>query len=55
MNLTMEMLPGIGALLVGAVMGFFAEKLSRKAENAGRIRLLGVGLAFIGAILVFLV
>ena len=54
MNLTTEMLPGLGALLVGAVMTFFAGKLSRKAENENRVRLIGVGLAFIGAILVFL-
>lgn len=54
MNLTMEMLPGLGALLVGAVMAFFAGQLSRKEENANRVRLIGVGLAFIGAILVFI-
>ena len=55
MNLTSQMLPGISALLAGAVLTFFAEKLSRKAENANRVRLLGVALAFIGAILVFIV
>ena len=55
MNLTMEMLPGLSALLVGAVLTFFAEKLSRKRENANRVRMIGVGLAFVGAILVFLV
>ena len=55
MNLTMEMMPGLGALFVGAVMTLFAGKVSRKAENENRVRLMGVGLAFIGAILVFLV
>ena len=55
MTLTMEMVPGLGALLVGAVMVFFAGRLSRKKENENRVRLIGVGLAFIGAILVFLV
>ena len=54
MNLTMQMLPGLCALLVGAVLTFFAGSLSRKAENANRVRLIGVGLAFVGAILVFI-
>ena len=55
MNLTGEMIPGLCALLVGAVLTFFAGKLSRKAENANRVRLIGVGLAFVGAIMVFIV
>ena len=55
MNLTMEMLPGLSALLVGAVLTFFAGSLSRKAENANRVRLIGVALAFVGAIMVFIV
>ena len=55
MNLTGEMIPGLCALLVGAVLTFFAEKLSRRAENANRVRLIGVALAFVGAIMVFIV
>ena len=55
MNLTMQMLPGLSALLVGAVMVLFAGRLSRKAENENRVRMIGVFLAFVGAILVFLV
>ena len=49
------MLPGLCALLVGAVLTFFADKLSRRQENANRVRFIGVGLAFIGAIMVFIV
>ena len=55
MNLTKQMLPGLSALLVGAVLTFFADKLSRRQESANRVRLIGVGLAFIGAIMVFVV
>ena len=55
MNLTSQMLPGLSALLVGAVLTFFAGGLTRKPENANRIRLIGVALAFVGAIMVFIV
>lgn len=53
MNLTMRMLPGLSALLAGAVLTFFAGRLARSAESANRVRMIGVALAFIGAILVF--
>lgn len=54
MNLTMEMLPGLGALIAGAVLTFFADRLARRSDNANRVRLIGVALAFVGAILVFI-
>lgn len=54
MNLTTQMLPGLSALLAGAVLTFFADKLTHKSGSANRVRLIGVALAFIGAILVFL-
>lgn len=53
MNLTTQMLPGLSALLIGAVLTFFAGRLCRKRESAARVRLLGVALAFAGAIFVF--
>ena len=54
MNLNEQMLPGLFLLLAGAVLGFGADKLCRKKQNVPQVRILGVGMAFIGAILVFL-
>ena len=53
MNLTTEMIPGLSVLLAGAFVAFFGENLCRKKENANQVRVLGVMLAFVGAILVF--
>lgn len=54
MNLNAQTLPGIIVLLVGALLGFFAEKLTTRSKNAPQVRLLGVCLAVVGAIMVFL-
>ncbi len=54
MNFTMQMLPGIIVLLVGAVLTFLSGKFCKKQEDVLAIKLLGVGLAFVGTILVFL-
>lgn len=54
MNLTLQMLPGLSALLAGAVLTLFADRFSHKQGSANRVRLIGVALAFIGAILVFI-
>ncbi len=54
MNLTSEMIPGIATLLCGAVLTFGAGKLCRKQDAVPTVKLIGVGLAFIGAILIFL-
>ena len=53
MNLTTGMIPGLSVLLAGAFVAFFGENLCRKKENANQVRVLGVLLAFVGAILVF--
>ncbi|MBP3428637.1 MAG: hypothetical protein J6M47_10295 [Clostridia bacterium] len=53
MNLTTEMIPGLSVLLAGAFVAFFGENLCSKKENANQVRVLGVMLAFVGAILVF--
>lgn len=54
MNLTQQMLPGLCMLLAGAVLTFFAGKLCVKEKNVPQMKLLGVGMAVVGAILVFL-
>ncbi len=54
MNLNEQMLPGLFLLLAGAVLGFGADKLCRKKQNAPQIKLLGMGLCVIGAVLVFI-
>ena len=54
MNLTAEMMPGISVLLLGAVLGFGAEKLCRKKQNIPQMKALGAFLAVTGAILVFI-
>lgn len=54
MNLSADMIPGLCLLIAGAVIGFGAKPICRKAENVPQVKLLGVGLAAIGAILIFL-
>lgn len=53
-NLTPEMLPGLFVLACGTVVALFPDKLVRKKANAPTLKLMGVGLMIIGAILVFL-
>ena len=54
MNLNEQMMPGLFLLLAGAVLGFGADKLCRKKQNVPQIKLLGMGLCVIGAVLVFI-
>lgn len=54
MNVSAQMVPGLTALLVGAVLTFFAGKLCHREKDVAQVKLIGVGLAVIGAILVFL-
>jgi len=53
-NLSADMIPGLCLLIAGAVIGFGAKPICRKAENVPQMKLLGVGLSAIGAILIFL-
>lgn len=55
MNFSAEMMPGLTLLIVGAFLGFFADGLCRNKKNTHPMRLLGVALAFAGAIMVFTV
>ena len=41
-------------LIAGAVIGFGAKPICRREQNVPQMKLLGVGLAAIGAILIFL-
>lgn len=54
MNLTAEMIPGLCLLLAGAFVTVFAERLCSRRANAPQLRMLGVFLAFAGALLVFI-
>ena len=54
MNLSVEMIPGLCVLLAGALVNFFAKWLCRKPQNVPQVRMLGTGMAFIGAILIFI-
>jgi len=54
MNLSSEMVPGLFLLITGAGMTFFADGICRKKKNMSQIRLMGVGLAIIGAIMIFI-
>ena len=54
MNLNAQMIPGLCLLIAGAVIGFGAKPICRKEQNIPQVKLLGVGLAAIGAILIFL-
>lgn len=54
MNLSAEMIPGLCLLIAGAIVGFCAKPICRREENVPQVKLLGVGLAAIGAILIFL-
>ena len=54
MNLTSEMVPGICLLLAGAAMTVFTEQLCHKKKNVSQMKLLGVFVAFAGAVMIFL-
>ena len=54
LNLRMEMIPGICVLVAGALITYFAKWLCRKPQNLPQVKLLGVGMAVIGAVLIFL-
>ena len=54
MNLNAEMIPGLCILIAGALISVGAGSVCRKQANVAQVRLLGAGLAVIGAILVFL-
>ena len=54
MNLNSEMLPGLCILIAGALISVLSGRVCRKQANVPQVRLLGAGLAVIGAILVFL-
>ena len=54
MNLSAEMIPGLCLLVAGAIIGFGAKPICRQEQNVPQMKLLGVGLAAIGAILIFL-
>ncbi len=54
MNFSPQMIPGLCALIVGAVLTFFAGKLCHQEKNVPQMKLIGVALAVVGAILVFL-
>ena len=54
MNFSAEMMPGLTLLLVGAFLGFFADGVCKNKKNVQPMKMLGVFLAVVGAILVFI-
>ena len=54
LNLRAEMIPGLCVLIAGALITYFAKWLCRKPQNLPLVKLLGVGMAVIGALLIFL-
>ena len=55
MNFQANMVPGICAMLVGALLTFGAGRLCRREKDIPQVKLIGVGLVVIGALTVFLV
>ena len=55
MNFQSNMIPGLCALGVGALLTFFGGKLCHKEKDVRQVKLLGVALAVVGAIMVFTV
>ena len=49
------MVPGLCALAVGALLTFFGGKLCHKEKDVRQVKLLGVALAVVGALMVFTV
>ena len=54
-NFQANMVPGICAMLVGALLTFGAGRLCRKEKDIPQVKLIGVGLVVVGALMVFLV
>ena len=54
LNLRAVMIPGLCVLVAGALITYFAKWLCRKPQNLPQVKLLGVGMAVIGAVLIFL-
>ena len=54
MNFGAEMMPGITLLVVGAFLGYFADGVCKNKKNVQPMRLLGVFLAVVGALMVFI-
>ena len=54
MNFSAEMMPGLTLLLVGAFLGFFADGVCKNKKNVQPMKMLGVFLTVVGAILVFI-
>ena len=54
-NFQANMVPGICAMLVGTLLTFGAGRLCRKEKDIPQVKLIGVGLAVVGALTVFLV
>ncbi len=55
MNFQAGMIPGICAMAVGALLTFFSDKLCHREKNVPQMKLLGVALAVVGALMVFTV
>ena len=53
MNFSTEMVPGLCALLSGAVMTYCAKWLCRNPKNVPQMKTIGVLLALVGALLIF--
>ena len=54
MNWSQEMLPGVCALLVGAVLTFGAERLTHKQKDVITVKMIGVVIAVVGAVMIFI-
>ena len=54
-NFQANMIPGICAMLVGALLTIGAGRLCQKEKDIPQDKLIGVGLVVIGALTVFLV
>ena len=53
MNFQANMIPGICALAVGALLTFFGGRLCHREKDVPQVKLLGVALAVVGAVMVF--
>ena len=50
MNFQANMIPGICALAVGALLTFFGGRLCHREKDVPQVKLLGVALAVVGAL-----
>ena len=55
MNFQANMVPGLCALAVGALLTFFGGQLCHREKDVRQVKLLGVALAVVGAIMIFMV